>query len=78
MAALALARSAKAISPIGRIYTHENIDLLLAERALHAKLRRSPKVRVKGQGPRPRTLEDDERFEQALLSILSAPLHESD
>lgn len=72
LAALVLAKGARALSPTGRIYTADNIDALLAERAFSAKIRRSRKNRIKGQGPRPRTAEDDERFEQALRSIILA------
>ncbi|WAH36098.1 YaiI/YqxD family protein [Alicyclobacillus dauci] len=70
LAAMVLARNAKAVSPGGKIYTPDNIDSLLAERAISAKLRRSGKVRMRG--PKARTEADNERFERALSEILEA------
>jgi uncharacterized protein len=68
LAALVLARRAHPISPSGLIFTGDNIDGLLAERAMKAKLRRSGKMKTKG--PRPRTSEDDKRFEASLYSVI--------
>ncbi|WP_436663623.1 YaiI/YqxD family protein [Alicyclobacillus acidoterrestris] len=73
LAALVLARKAFAISPSGLLYTNENIDQLLYERAASAKLRRGGKVRMRG--PRPRTQEDDEKFAQELRNLIESLLH---
>lgn len=68
LAALVLARGAHALSPTGRVYTEDNIDALLAERAVSAQLRKSRKVRLRG--PRARTIEDDTLFERHLRQLL--------
>lgn len=70
LAALVLARKAYAISPGGLWFTSDNIDRLLAERAVSAKLRRGGKVRLRG--PRARTDEDDRQFEESLLRLIEA------
>jgi uncharacterized protein YaiI (UPF0178 family) len=64
LAALALGRGCRAISPTGRVYRPETIDLLLEERRLKAKFRRGG---GRTRGPRARTAEDEARFERALL-----------
>ncbi|MGI6711235.1 MAG: YaiI/YqxD family protein [Bacillota bacterium] len=68
VAAMALARGAKAINQNGLIYSDKNIDRLLFERYLGQKVRRSG---GRTTGPQKRTKEDDIRFEQTLRSILS-------
>lgn len=69
LAALALARLALAVSPTGLIFSSENIDALLSERAMSAKLRRAGKMKLRG--PRKRTSEDDTRFHDALHHLIS-------
>lgn len=68
LAALALAKGAQALSPCGREYTAQNIDLLLFERELHAHER---KVSGKSRGPRARTEADRIEFKRALQRVLS-------
>jgi uncharacterized protein YaiI (UPF0178 family) len=68
LAAMALARSAKAINQNGLIYSDKNMDRLLFERYLGQKVRRSG---GRTTGPRKRTKEDDIRFEEVLRSMLS-------
>jgi len=67
LAALALARGCGALSPTGRIYRPETIDLLLEERHVKAKFRRGG---GRTRGPRPRGATDDARFERALVEVL--------
>lgn len=67
LAALVLAKGGRAISPRGLIFTDTNIDLLLMERDLNARARRSS-GRVRG--PKPRSSADAEAFRKSLLKIL--------
>lgn len=67
LAALILAKKAHAISPRGRIFSPEQIDLLLEERNLLAKYRSSG-GRMKG--PSKRSRDDDRLFETNLLKLL--------
>lgn len=68
LAALALGRGCRAISPTGHTFRSETIDLLLEERHLKAKFRRGG---GRTKGPQARTAEDDERFELALVEALT-------
>ncbi|MBE5803633.1 MAG: YaiI/YqxD family protein [Clostridiales bacterium] len=68
VAAMALGKGAYGIHQSGRLYTNENIDQLLMERHLSRKARQSSKHHLKG--PRKRSREDDERFEQAFTRLL--------
>ena len=70
LAGLVLAKGATAISPWGHIFTDEEMDGRLAQRALHARLRRGG---VRLPGPARRTTADDLTFEQALRSVLDTP-----
>ena len=68
LAALCLARGAKALNQDGRIYDENNIDMLLGMRHV------AKKVRLAGgrfKGPPKRKKEQDEWFEQALERLLS-------
>ena len=67
LAGLALARGAHAISPWGHRFRDDEMDGRLAQRALHARLRRGG---VRLPGPRRRTAADDASFEQALQAVL--------
>lgn len=60
VATMALGKGAYAIHPKGRIYTEDNIDILLMERDIAKSLRRSGE-RIKGHTKK-RTLADDEQF----------------
>ncbi len=71
VAALALGKGAHAIHQSGRRFTNENIDGLLAERAMAQKVHRS-KQKVHMKGPRKRTAEDDERFCAAFRALLES------
>lgn len=69
VAAMALGKGAYGIHQSGRWYTEENIDRLLMERHLAKKARRgSAKHHLKG--PKKRTSEDDERFEESFRKML--------
>ena len=69
VAAMALARGAYAINQDGWQYTNENIEGLLAKRHFIKKMRNAThKHHLKG--PRKRTVEDDEKFTEALEQLL--------
>ena len=69
VAALALGKGCYALHQNGLRFTDQNIDRLLYERAMGAKLRRSSsKNHLKG--PRKRTKEDDEKFAAAFEKLL--------
>lgn len=68
LAALALGKGAKAISPRGLVFTELNIDRLLFERELHAHER---KMTGRSKGPKARTKEDMQSFRQHLTQLLS-------
>ena len=70
VASLALGRSAYAIGNSGLIYDNNNIDKLMFERFLGQKVRRAGRKGGKTFNLKKRTKEDDERFEQNLLTIL--------
>lgn len=74
VAAMALGKGAKAIHQSGRWYTDENIDLLLMERHLAGKVRRSGKHHLKG--PAKRTAEDDQRFAESFERLIAACIAE--
>ena len=69
VAAMALGKKAYAIHQFGKWYTDENIDQMLMERHLAKKARRgSSKNHLKG--PRKRTAEDEQRFEESFEKLL--------
>lgn len=69
VAAMILGKGAVGIHQSGRWYTEENMDQLLMERHLAKKARRaSAKSHLKG--PKKRTAEDDQRFEQSLCRLI--------
>lgn len=69
LAAMVLSKRAKAIHQSGRWYTEDNIERLLAERAMAKKARRaSSKHHLKG--PAKRTAEDDVRFRESFVRLL--------
>jgi uncharacterized protein YaiI (UPF0178 family) len=67
LAAMVLAKGAKAINQDGMIYTNDNIDELLTRRYVGQKIRRSG-GRMKGS--KKRTKKDDSHFEHAFGSML--------
>ena len=69
VAAMALGKGAYAIHQSGKWYTNENIDHMLMERHLHKKERRSShKNHLKG--PKKRTNEDNDRFQQSFEKMV--------
>lgn len=69
VAAMILSRGAYGIHQSGRVYTNENIDMLLAERHMAKKIRMS-KSKHHLKGPKKRTDEDDARFEYAFEKLI--------
>ncbi len=67
LAAVALGRGAKCLSPTGLEFHSDRIAFLLEEREVKSKLRRSG---GRTKGPKKRTAEDDRRFEISLERIL--------
>ena len=67
LAAMGLGKKARCISPTGREFSNENIDFLLEERDMKAKLRRSG---GRTKGPSKRTTQEDARFQECLEGIL--------
>jgi hypothetical protein len=67
LAAMILGKGAAALSPSGKIFRQDNIDFLLEEREIKAKLRRAG---GRTKGPRKRTVADDQRFEQSLVKVI--------
>ncbi len=68
LAALVLGRGAIVLSPSGYRFREETIDVMLEERYLHAKHRRSG---GRSRGPSPRTKDDDLRFAHELEKWVS-------
>jgi uncharacterized protein YaiI (UPF0178 family) len=68
VAAMVLGKKAYAISPKGYIYDDSNIDKLLFERHISAKIRRSG---GKTSNPKKRNKEDDERLYNNLIKLIS-------
>ena len=69
LAAMVLSKGARAVNQNGLVYTDGNINKLLMERHIGAKVRRSG-GRTKGPGKR--TKEDNERFEAELLRLFQS------
>ena len=74
VAALALGKGARAIHQSGKWYTDENIDVLLMERHLAKKARRSGKHHLKG--PAKRTDEDDKCFAESFERLVWEALND--
>jgi uncharacterized protein len=68
LAAIILGKNAKVISPSGKIFNTSTIDLLLEERNILAKHRRSG---GRTKGPSKRGKDDDQKFERNLLKLLT-------
>ena len=69
VATMALAKGAYAMHQDGWLYTGENIDRLLARRAMAKKIRRTSK-RHHLHGPKKRTDTDDAQFSEALENLV--------
>lgn len=67
LAAMILAKQARAIHPLGNIYSQENIDGLLMQRYINQKARQANK---RTAGPRKRTSRDDKYFEQQFVKLI--------
>ncbi|MCF8568399.1 DUF188 domain-containing protein [Alicyclobacillus tolerans] len=67
LASLVLGKRARALSPTGLVYTEQNIDQLLYQRAFSAHARRAGQ---RTRGPRPRSEEDKQNFARAFEQIL--------
>ena len=70
LAAMVLGKGARAVNQNGLVYTNENIDKLLMERYIGAKVRRGG---GRTKGPAKRTKEDNERFETIFVELLYLP-----
>lgn len=68
LAGLVLAKSGRAISPRGRIYNSDNIETLLTQRHIEAKIRQGG---GRTKGPKAMTIQDKNRFEFSLRKILA-------
>ena len=69
LAAMALGKGARIVNQNGLIYTNDNIDKLLMERHIGAKVRRSG---GRTKGPAKRTKEDNERFEATFMMLFDS------
>ena len=69
LAAMVLGKGARAVNQNGLVYTDGNIDKLLMERHIGAKIRRGG---GRTKGPAKRTKEDDDRFEDVFEKLLRA------
>ncbi|MCL2874164.1 MAG: YaiI/YqxD family protein [Defluviitaleaceae bacterium] len=67
LAAMVLGKGARVVNQNGLVYTNDNIDKLLMERHIGAKVRRGG---GKAKGPSKRTKEDNERFEAVFSKML--------
>ena len=74
LAAMVLGKGAKAVNQNGLVFSDDNIDKLLMERHIGAKVRRGG---GRTKGPAKRTREDNERFEAAFVKLLN-PLKTED
>lgn len=75
VAAMALGKGAYPIHQNGKWYTNENIDSMLMQRHISKAMRRS-KSKVHIKGPKKRTEEDNERYEQSLEKLVDKLLSE--
>lgn len=69
VAAMVLGKQGYAIHPSGKIYHNGNMDQMLFERHL-SKVQRRSSNKFHGKGPRKRTKEDDERFEESFRKLI--------
>lgn len=67
LASMILAKNAVPVSPKGLIYTQDNIDRLLMERHISAKIRKGG---GKTTNPKKRTKEDDEKLISTLKYVI--------
>ena len=67
LAAMVLGKGAQVVNQNGLVFTNENIDKLLMERHIGAKVRRGG---GRTKGPAKRTKEDNEKFETVFVKLL--------
>ena len=67
LAAMVLGKGAMAVNQNGLVFTNENMDKLLMERHIGAKVRRSG---GRTKGPAKRTKEDNNSFEAVFVKLL--------
>ena len=72
LAAIVLAKNAKAISPTGKIFESATIDLLLEERNILAKHRRSG---GRTKGPAKRNENDNQNFQNNLQKLITETIN---
>ncbi|MGL6199795.1 MAG: YaiI/YqxD family protein [Lachnospiraceae bacterium] len=70
VAAMALGKGARGIHQSGKWYTNDNIDQMLMERHMAQKARRAT-GKFHFKGPQKRSREDDQRFEQSFLQLIT-------
>lgn len=75
VAAMTLGKGAYPIHQSGKWYTNENIESMLMQRHISKAMRRS-KSKVHIKGPKKRTEEDNERYEQSLEKLVDKLLSE--
>jgi len=68
LAAMVIGKGAKAVNQNGLIFTDANMDMLLMERHIGQKIRRSG---GRTKGPSKRSKDDDARFEAAFAGLLA-------
>lgn len=71
LASVVLSKGAEALSPRGSVYTGANIDRLLFQRHIDAKIRRGG---GRTKGPKAFTAEDKSKFEAALKQLIEKKL----
>ena len=67
LASIVLGKGAVAVSPSGKVYTEQNIDILLTQRYLNAKARQSGGKHI---NPRKRSARENRHFEEAFKGLL--------
>lgn len=67
LASIVLGKGARALNPNGKVYTDQNIDMLLTQRYLNAKARRAGGRHI---NPRKRSTKENRHFEQSFQRLL--------
>jgi uncharacterized protein YaiI (UPF0178 family) len=68
VATMALSKECFPINQFGLIFNDDNILSLLTQRATNQKLRKH----IKMKGPKKRTVTDDKKFEESLVSLINS------
>ncbi|NLY63048.1 MAG: YaiI/YqxD family protein [Erysipelothrix sp.] len=69
LATIALSKNVYVLNHFGKEYTHANIDILLDQRYLAAKIRNS-KSKYRLKGPSKRLVADDDKFRSELIKLI--------